>query len=477
MASQATDPACAALFAALDRAPMTWRHYLVWLAASGGALTDGWSVSTLGLALPLLKNDFALTPTMIGLFGSALLFGAVTGAWAGGLLADRYGRKRLLLADMALVAAAAGLVAGASAPWVIIAGQFLIGVAIGADFPTSAAYVSEMTPRRTRSRMTVATIAMQSVGMIAAALAALLVLKLDPARADWRIMFAGQGVLALVFLGLRALTPESLRWLAVHGDMPRALALLPLFSTTIDNASASAASSAPAAGNDASAAGHGASAAGLGLLFGKAYRARTTLAALPWTLMDVGTYGVGLFTPVILGAFHLQARGAGAIGADIVDAEGSAAVDLFLLLGFLASIWAVPRFGRIPMQVAGFAGMALGMLLLLFATLAGDGAGAHLTLVMIGFILFNFTMNLGPNATTFTLPPTLFPTAVRGAASGFAAGCAKVGATLGAFVVPQLQAAAGLSGVIALMVLISVAGLVSTGWLAHEVNEEGALEE
>jgi len=49
--------------------------------------------------------------------------------------------------------------------------------------------------------------------------------------------------------------------------------------------------------------------------------------------------------------------------------------------------------------------------------------GDCLGLVIGGFALFNLAMNAGPNATTFTLAPTLFPTSIRGSAPGFAAMC------------------------------------------------------
>jgi MFS transporter, putative metabolite transport protein len=140
-------------------------------------------------------------------------------------------------------------------------------------------------------------------------------------------------------------------------------------------------------------------------------------------------------------------------------------------------VWAVPRLGRIPMQVAGFAGMAIGMLLLMLAALADDGPHMHLGLVIAGFVIFNFAMNAGPNATTFTLAPILFPTAIRASASGFAAASAKIGATFGTFAVPQLQAAWGLMGVLALMVFVSVGGLVATAAFAHEVRKEDEIEE
>ncbi|RNJ48758.1 MFS transporter [Methylocystis hirsuta] len=467
----------ASVFSALDEAPMTWRHYAYWLAASGGAFLDGFSVSALGVALPLLKRDFPISPLFVGLIGSALVLGAVAGSALGGVGADRFGRKRVFIADMAIIALACFIGAAAPNARVILLSQFLLGVGVGIDFPTSGAYVSELMPRASRNRMTVATIALQSVGMAAAALAGLAILKLRPSTEDWRLLFGAGGAIALLFLSARIWAPESVRWLVAKGRISEARALLRTllveFGEPPENLGAkpvalvaSKWASAPKAQD-----------LGYSALFSEAFRARTMLVALPWMLMDVATYGVGLFTPVILGAMHLGAADAGSLAADFADAEGSAIVDAFLIIGFVASLWAVPRFGRITMQVAGFSGMGLGMLLLLFAAMSDNGANAHLAFVIGGFMLFNFAMNAGPNATTFTLAPTLFPTTIRASASGFAAASAKVGATFGTFVVPQLQAGWGLTGVVALMVAVSVAGLLATAGLAHAINEEGALEE
>src|SRR5207302_1299824 len=70
---------------------------------------------------------------------------------------------------------------------------------------------------------------------------------------------------------------------------------------------------------------------------------------------------------------------------------------------------------------------------------SSPAAPGHIPLVFAGFILFNLLMNAGPNSTTFTLAPSLFPTQLRATASGFAAGVAKIGATLGVFVLPILK--------------------------------------
>ena len=422
---------------------MTFAHYLYWLLASGGTLLDGFSVVSLGIALPLLKRDFAIAPAMLGFIGSALVLGAVLGAAVGGMAADRIGRKRAFLVDMAILAAGSALCVIAPNPWLILAGQFVLGIGIGIDFPTSGSYVSEITPKASRSRMTVATIALQSVGMVAAALVGIAVLRVHPAMTDWRILLGAGGILAVLYIIARLGLPESPRWLAEKGRIAEAAAVLssltgvPVSAARMETAAETAAFSAASANDKTST---------LRTLFSQRYRTRTLLVSLPWLMMDVATYGVGLFTPVILGALHFASAGAGTVAAVFADAEGSGLIDLFLLVGFIVGIWAVPRFGRIPMQVAGFAGMAIGMLLLTLAALAGDGPGAHLWLVIAGFVMFNFAMNAGPNATTFTLAPILFPTGIRASASGFAAASAKVGATFGTFLVPRDSSSMGTGG-------------------------------
>ena len=149
------------------------------------------------------------------------------------------------------------------------------------------------------------------------------------------------------------------------------------------------------------------------------------------------------------------------ISSDFASTRGTAAIDLFLFFGFLLGIWAVPRFGRIRMQIIGFAGMTLGMLILMSAV-GLTNSDLHIPLVFTGFILFNLLMNAGPNATTFTLAPILFPTQLRGTASGFAAGFAKIGATLGVFVLPILKGKFGVAAVLGMVAAVTVLGLVVT---------------
>jgi nitrate/nitrite transporter NarK len=144
---------------------------------------------------------------------------------------------------------------------------------------------------------------------------------------------------------------------------------------------------------------------------------------------------------------------------------------LFLLFGFLLGIWAVPRFGRIRMQAIGFASMACGMLLLMAAARLSNSS-LHIPLVFTGFIVFNLLMNAGPNATTFTLAPILFPTQLRATASGLAAGVAKIGATFGVFVLPILKGKFGVPAVLGMVTVVSVLGLAVTLVFGREDTED-----
>ena len=122
------------------------------------------------------------------------------------------------------------------------------------------------------------------------------------------------------------------------------------------------------------------------------------------------------------------------------------------------------------MPAIGFAGMAAGMLVLL-AAVGLTNSIFHIPLVFTGFILFNLLMNAGPNSTTFTLAPILFPTQLRATAGGFAASVAKLGPTVGVFLLPILKERFGVPSVLGIVSAVSLLGLVVTLALRREDNE------
>jgi len=452
----------------LDESPLKAIQRWLWVLSTGGTLLDGFAIFVLGVAMPLIIAEFQFGSSVVGLIGASLVLGAVFGAGLGGPMADHLGRKPLMLADMIIICAGAAVSASANGAVMLFVGQFLVGIGVGVDFPVSSSYVSEVLPKRSRTRLMVATIACQSVGMLFAAAITLALLRTVNSAQSWRLFLVTEGVIALLFFLLRLSELDSPHWLISRGRFAEAAesfirimpeqreAVLQLTSNP-ENQSLTT-SVAPARPP------------GIGDLLSRAYRARTVLVAVPWFLMDIATYGVGLFTPIILSAIDTSGQTGGAITHHLADVKGSGAIDLFLLFGFLLGIWAVPNFGRIRMQAIGLAGMASGMLLLIIAGYLAN-SGFHMPLVFTGFILFNLLMNAGPNSTTFTLAPILFPTQLRATASGSAAGVAKLGATFGVFVLPIFKSKFGVPAVLGMVMAVSLLGLIVTLTFGREERE------
>jgi len=175
---------------------------------------------------------------------------------------------------------------------------------------------------------------------------------------------------------------------------------------------------------------------------------RTIFTAVPWFLMDIATYGVGIFTPTLIGAIVIASPNTTFISDDIADTQWTAILDVFLVIGFALAIFYVERVGRVALQLFGFAMMAIALCLLAAADGLPGGGNAHLPLVFIGFAVFNTCMNAGPNATTYALPAEVFPSEIRAAGHGFAAACGKMGAAVGVFLFPILLADIGTSAVL-----------------------------
>ena len=266
--------------------------------------------------------------------------------------------------------------------------------------------------------------------------------------------------MALVAWG-RLLLPESSHWLASRGDLRGAEQQLGLLLNRSD---------VELHPMESTAAVHG---SWRELFQGRLLRA-TVLSSVPWFLQDISTYGIGIFTPVIIGAFFGTEMGGHSVSAvihdDLLGAKGAAFVDLAFVAGIAVAIALADRWGRIPLQVLGFIGCAVG--LTLAALGSGDGPwGQSLPLILAGFVVFQFMTNVGPNAQTYLLAGELFPTHLRGLGAGVAAAAGKVGAVLTAFLFPVLLAQWGTQRLLPLLVLSSLVGAAVT-WI-YRIETKG----
>jgi MFS transporter, SP family, inositol transporter len=154
---------------ALDTAPpsrLDRRHWTLAVAAGMASFLDSGAIIAVGLGLALWKQRFGLDVWTVGVLGSALTLFIAIGALTGGRLADIVGRSRMFSLTILLYAAAALTIALAPTAGVLVAGVIVIGIAAGADLPTSIAVLSERAPAGTRGRLVAFTHVMWTIGVV-----------------------------------------------------------------------------------------------------------------------------------------------------------------------------------------------------------------------------------------------------------------------------------------------------------------------
>jgi MFS family permease len=457
----AARPRAKSLGASLDEAPLTKLHARFWLLAGLGILLDGFDFFIIGVAKPLIEKDFGASDVEIGLVAAAAIVGAMVGAGLLGPLGDKLGRRRIFKYDLYLFVVFSLLCIVAWDVWSLIAFRFMLGVAIGLDYPIAASYLAEILPSRERGRMLVGAFSLQAAGILVGALVGVVLLTLLPEIGTWRLMLGFGVIPAMVIIFFRRKVPESPRWLAQNGREEEARAIgeeLCGHPVEVTESDRDRTVESP----------HGFKALIQPALFKRRMLRRTIFTSVPWFLMDIATYGVGIFTPTLLAALALAGSDATFIADDIAATEGTAILDVFLVFGFIAAIALVDRVGRIPLQLVGFAVMAVALSILAIAESLDGGGDAHLWMVIVGFALFNFFMNMGPNATTFALPAEVFPSDIRAAGHGFAAASAKLGAAIGVFLFPILLEDIGTSALLFAVAGCCVAGFMITAALRIE---------
>ncbi len=444
----------------VSEAPMTSMQWRIWGLATAGKFFEGLVVFMTGVALPLIALEFGLSASEKGVVGAASLAGILVGASALGGLADRYGRKSMFIVEMAIFVSFLALTAVAPTFPLLVTFLFGMGVALGCDYPTAHVVISESIPSQFRGRLVLAAFGFQAVGALVGTAVGFLILHSNESVDDWRIMYATAIIpAALVLLG-RFFICNSGAWLVARGRIPEAeretarlLRRQPAYPPTIHlrdpHAHVDAADRQPSYAK----------------LFTKKNRRATILASVPWFLQDLGTYGIGIFTPTILataiGAKNEHERNlADVIHNDMLGAKGAALIDILLIVGIVAAVLLADRAGRIKLQIFGFIGCAVGLLI---AAQSTHFSGTTATvLIFAGFMIFNFMTNLGPNAMTYLLAGEVFPTRNRGTGAGFAASFAKVGAVTTAFLFPILLHQIGTAPLLYCLVGTSLLGAFVT---------------
>ncbi|WP_433558427.1 MFS transporter [Pseudonocardia xinjiangensis] len=383
--------------ARLDRLPITRTHRLITVTIGIGMFFDIYEVFLTSAVSGALTSEFHLTSAVLAPVLASTFVGMFIGSIVLGRMADRVGRRRAFMINLALYSLAS--LAGAFSPnavWLMIS-RFVAGLGVGAELPLADAYLSDMLPARQRGRYTawaytISFIAVPIVGFLARGSVGHLA-----GIAGWRWIFAlGALGSAIVFL-LRTTLPESPRWLEAVGRGPEAdritsrieaEALRGGHRLTEPTRRDPEAPVRPAR-------------AGVRVLLTPPLRRRTLMMAVFQVFQVFGYYGFGTLVPLILAAKGY------ALSTSLLF---TALTFLGYPVGSLLSLPLVERFERKYLVVGSVVAMAA-------FGLAFGFSNSMVPIVIFGF-LYTAASNVFANG-YHIYQAEIFPTAVRStAASG-----------------------------------------------------------
>lgn len=449
------------VLAALDRRDVRGLYiYLAVLATIGGFLF-GFDSSNIGSALVFLPFELGSWGTGITVAGASL--GSFAGALLAGPLTDRFGRKSLLLADSALFAVGSIISALAPEATTLIIGRIIIGIAIGADSAIATAYIAEFAPKKRRGSLSILQQWMITVGILAAYVVAVILLRAFPGAAttiDWRIMLGVGFIPAIISLLLRARMPESSRWLLERGredDVATAMRKLDI-EVTAQQIHAEAVAVQERARRLANT-----------TLWTPAVKRALAVVCVFFVFQQITGINVAFYYgPQLLSPYF------GGDGADPVQSEiaGVTAAGVLAIVNVVATYFAfhfIDKLGRRKLSIGGFSCMIVFLVIGAIgnATLTGT---AQLVVLMVTFALFISSFAIGVGGTGWLIQGEIFPTAVRGRAAAIAASVNWLSNYVLVLTFPVMQAGLGLSWVMIIFAALCLAGALFVHRFLPETN-------
>jgi len=411
----------------LEEASLGPYHYRLLAVSYLGWMFDAMNSGLISFVLRPLSSELGLTPGVVGLLLSAWLMGMLFGGFLMGTLADRVGRKPIIVASLLLYSTPAGLCALADRWELIAALRLLAGIGASSYMAVTSTLISECFPRRMRGR---AVAFLESAWAFGWLLAAYLGLILAPTR-GWRpVILAGFTpiVAALLF---QLLIPESPRFLERAGRLSEAVSILVGGSLLPSQRRGEV---------EAEEAGEVRSFTLAGL-WSPRYRRRTMMLWIHWFCIVLAYWGIFLWAPYILVAER---------GLTLAKSlRYSLLITAMQIPGYWSGALLIERVGRKRLLALYMALAGLGSLLFSRARTPPE--------VLVWGSVISF-FNLGAWGITYAYTPELYPTGMRASGAGWANSVGRIGGILGPSIAGLLL---GLTGSTPLFVLFALIHLVS----------------
>jgi MFS transporter, AAHS family, 4-hydroxybenzoate transporter len=371
-------------------------------------ICDGYDVGSIGWAVPSLTHAWNLAPSAFALAFLWSNLGVMAGALSSGPIGDRFGRKPLLLASIAIFGLASLLSAFTGSLGVLSVLRFFTGLGIAGAFSGTTALTGDYTPQRLRATMIMVTFTGAPVGGFVGGQIVAALLR----HYDWPVIFILGGVFPLVLVLIMALwLPESPRFLVARANLaPRDRALLGRLGITPGRAEQ-----------------HGADIASenpVKMLFGSGYALQTVLL---WVIFFCSLLNLYLFVFWLPEVLHLTG---------MTPPEAVFATSLHALGGIVAVLYLGYLIDRVGPERSLALHYAVGAVFVALIALA-----AMPYAILLAVIFFSGLTSIGSQTGANATCGALYPARMRTSGIGWALGIGRLGgiaaAPLGGFLLAR----------------------------------------
>jgi len=336
-------------------------------------LFDAADVALLSFIMPLIKQEWSLSASQIGLVGSITTVGMMIGAFLFGYLADRFGKKNIMMVTLLVFSISNLLLALTTDVNQFLLIRFITGIGLGGELPVASTIIADSFSGNKRSRMLILVDSFWAIGWIFASLLATLVM---PAY-GWKFTVIITSVTALYTLVLRHHLPEETN--VKNDKLNLRIAMKQIWSPE--------------------------------------FRRSTLCLSILWFVIMFVYYGLFLWLPSILIQRNLS------ISRSFLY---TFITSFAQLPGYFLAAYLMGKLSRKKVLAIYIIGTIIGAFLF--------GTAQTEAMVLISGCLLSF-FTLGAWGIMIALTPTQYPIELRGMGIGFTQAIGRIGATIGPYLI------------------------------------------
>lgn len=417
------------------KAPFTKFHMMLYICTISGQIACGYALGIAGTAVTQAQDKLGLSTFWVGLLGAGTLIG-LAGSLIVGNIADKIGRSKLLMLDMALFSVFSIIQLFTSNVGILMILRICLGLCIAVDYTVGTTIISEWFPSKDGPVYLSRFIIFWTFGYVASFFVGLIMGNLST---DYHIIFVTSVIPGVFATILRVVigVPESPTWLAAVGRLDEANELIAKklgdeYCVVVEDKKES---------NEK---------VSVKELFSPKYRKNTLVGGVFYACQVFPYFGVGIFLPILIAQLNMG------------DTNTSSILyDVFCMAGAFIGTYLCNRISRRRFLYSTFyiSAIALGVMIL--------GHGGPMIITVVSFCVYALTMSIAVVMEN-PYPPELFDTRVRGTGVGIVIAFSRIGAAAGTFLLPILVESIGVYGTLGVCLAILLVGGVVCQLFAPE---------